>query len=161
MSLTVHMTSDDLKALNRALRKEEDGKQLRKDLRTNMRAVLEPVRDQAREAVKAMPSHGHAGPNLRAAVARKTVVEVRLAGRFTGVRVLTRKTPNLRAFRSAPRHINAGKWRHPVYGNRNKWVTQKSGAKNWFDGTVRKHMPKYSRAVQAALDDVAKRIARK
>lgn len=58
-----------------------------------------------------------------------------------------------------PAYANAGKsrwrrWRHPVYGNRDVWVTQEwPTARGWFDQTVQDNARTFSAAVQAAIDD--------
>lgn len=160
MPFHINVSSDDLKALAKAFRAEEDGKLLRKELRANMRDVLIKPRDEARAAIKAMPSRGHAGTSLRSTVAKNTVIAIRLSGRGEQVRLITRKTPDLRGFKSAPRWTNRGSWRHPIYGNRNRWVTQK-GPKNWFDGTVLKHGNEYRRAVMDAVVHMRDRLAKR
>lgn len=161
MPLDVQITSDDLKALGKAFRKEEDGRELRRELRTNLRDALAKPRDDARSAIKAMPSRGHAGPSLRAAIAKKTTVEIRFAGSRTGVRLLTKKTADMRGFKTAPRWTNRGTWRRPVYGNREKWVAQTSGAKDWFDGTVKRHSAEIRKAVEDTVRAMRDRLAGK
>lgn len=160
MPFDLHVTSDDLKALGKAFRQEEEGKRLRKELRDSMRDVLTKPRDEARAAIRAMPSRGHAGVPLRSTVAKKTVIEIRLAGRTTGVRLVSRKTPDLRGFKSAPRWTNRGTWRHPVFGNRNNWATQK-GPRNWFDGTVLSHGNAYRDAVMDSVVAMRDRLAKR
>lgn len=160
MPLDMQITSDDLKTLGKAFRKEEDGKVLRKDLRTNLRDALVEPRDQARAAIRAMPTHGHAGAQLRAAIAKKTTIEVKLAGSRTGVRLLTKKTPDVRGFKSAPRWTNRGTWRHMVFGNPERWVSQ-TGERDWFDGVARRHAADIRRTVEDTVKAMRDRLAGK
>src|SRR5947209_4575786 len=126
VELRVH--DEDLKALARRLRQLEDGKQLRKDLVRGLREAVKPAVDAAKASIRSMPTSGrrHAGPGLRAGVARAVTVQVRTSGRSAGVRVRARKTPGLRGFANAPKRLNrqAG-WRHPVMGDREAWVSQR------------------------------------
>ncbi len=158
-ALDIQITSDDLKALGKAFRKEEDGKELRRELRTNLRDALLEGRDEARKAIRAMPSRGHAGPSLRTVLAKKTTVEIRLAGSRTGVRLLTRKTPDLRGFKTAPRWTNRGAWRRPAWGHRETWIVQQSGAKDWFDGTVKPRTGEYRQTVEDTVRAMRDRLA--
>jgi hypothetical protein len=155
----------DLKDLARALKAEEDGKQLRKDLVKNLREAVDPAVKQAKASVKAMPSKGHAGLQLRRDVARRVGVQVRLGGRTVGVKVRTTAT-KVRGFTNAPRLLNTPKgWRHPNIGAGRRgqadWVAQRSTRPGWFDDPMRAGEPRYRRAVTRAVEDMANRIARR
>jgi len=56
-----------------------------------------------------------------------------------------------------PEVINDGRIRHPVYGNRRRWVTQYASPP-WWDDTVRQHTPRMEREVARILDDVRRRL---
>ncbi|MGC9538499.1 hypothetical protein [Streptomyces sp. UG1] len=148
-------------ALVRAIRAEEDGKQLRKDLAKNMREALKPAAAEAKSSIMAMPSLGimPTAPALRTAIARKIRPEVKLGGRWSGARVKAFKTKNVRGFPNAPKRTNrAGGWRHPVFGNRENWVTQQ-GKIDWFDDSFKGREGLYKQAVEQAMEDMARRIA--
>lgn len=153
-------THDGLAALVRALRAEEDGKQLRKDLAKNMREALKPAAAEAKSSIMAMSSAGlQTAPALRSAIARKIRPEVKLGGRWSGARVKAFKTKNIRNFPNAPKRTNrASGWRHPVYGNREAWVTQR-GKIEWFDQAFDGRHGTYKAAVEQAMEDMARRIA--
>lgn len=153
-------THDGLAALVRAIRAEEDGKELRKELAKNMREALKPGAAQAKSSIMAMSSAGlPTSPALRASIARKIRPEVKLGGRWSGARVKAFKTKNVRGFPNAPKRLNrASGWRHPVYGNREVWVQQR-GKTHWFDRTFDGHEAVYKAAVEQAMEDMARRIA--
>ena len=152
-------THDGLAALTRALRAEEDGKALRKDLAKNMREALKPGAQQAKNSVMAMVSVHGAMPALRTSIAKKIRPEVKLGGRWSGARVKAFKTKNIRGFPNAPKRTNrASGWRHPVWGNREVWVTQR-GKLEWFDRAFQGREGIYKQAVEEAMEDMARRIA--
>jgi hypothetical protein len=154
----------DLTELARALKTEEDSKQLRKDLVRNLREAVQPAVREAKAEIRSMPSKGHAGMSLRSDVARRVGVQVKLSGRTVGVKVRTTAT-KVRGFTNAPRLLNSKKgWRHPNIGagrrGQRDWVAE-MGKPDWFDGPMRRGEPRYRKAVVAAVDDMAKRIARR
>ncbi|MDQ0992162.1 hypothetical protein [Streptomyces sp. V3I7] len=152
---------DALAALARAIRAEEDGKQLRKELAKNMREALKPGAQQAKSGIMAMPSSGlmPTAPALRSAIARKIRPEVKLGGRWSGARVKAFKTKNVRGFPNAPKRTNrASGWRHPVWGNREVWI-QQHGKLEWFDRAFQGREGIYKAAAEQAMEDMARRIA--
>jgi hypothetical protein len=158
VEFSVH--EERLRALGRALRAEEDGKELRKELVKNMRQALKPAADEAKAAVKSMPSSGatHAGMSLRKAVAQKVAIEVRLGGRSVGAKVKAKKTPNVRGFSTAPKRLNRAKgWRHPFFGDTERWYSQR-GKPDWFDGPMRAGKSRYRQAVIDAMEATARKI---
>lgn len=153
-------THEGLDSLVRALREEEDGKQLRKDLAKNMREALKPGAVEAKSSIMAMSTAGMGtSPALRPAIARKIRPEVKLGGRWSGARVKAFKTKNVRGFPNAPKRTNrASGWRHPVWGNREVWV-QQHGKIDWFDRAFQGREGEYQRAVVNAMEEMARRIA--
>ncbi|MGW1796951.1 hypothetical protein ACWCQN_13290 [Streptomyces sp. NPDC001984] len=150
---------DGLAALVRAIRAEEDGKDLRKELAKNMREALKPGAQQAKNSIMGMVSLHGATPALRTSIARKIRPEVKLGGRWSGARVKAFKTKNIRGFPNAPKRTNrASGWRHPAWGNREVWVEQR-GKLEWFDRAFRGREGLYKQAVEQAMEDMARRIA--
>jgi hypothetical protein len=158
--LGLELTPTNLRAISNALRAEEDGKQLRKELTRNMREALKPGAVRAKTSIMSMSSTTpHDGPALKTAIARKIRPEVRISGRFPGAKIKAFKTKNIRGFPNAPKRTNrASGWRHPVYGNREVWV-QQTGKVKWFDHAFEGEDGTYRRAVQFALADMVNRIA--
>lgn len=141
------------------MRREADGKELRKQLMKETKAALEPAASEVRGAILAMPTGGdpRKGPPLRQAIAAKVKVEVRLSGRSPGARIKVRKVKLARGFANAPMRTNrrAG-WRHPVFGG--GWAHQ-TGKPGWFDDTLKQDREKYRRAVLDAVEEMARRVA--
>ncbi|MFD7224833.1 hypothetical protein ACFV9P_28095 [Streptomyces sp. NPDC059892] len=156
----LQVTHEGLDALVRAIRREEDGKALRKDLAKNMREALKPGAVMAKSSIMAMGSSGlGTGPSLRSAIAKKIRPEVKLGGRWTGARVKAFKTPGIRGFANAPKRTNRsnGGWRTLTYG-REPWRTQ-VGKREWFDRAFENDADQYRRAVAEAMEDMARRLA--
>lgn len=153
-------THEGLAALVRAIRAEEDGKQLRKDLARNLREQLKPAAAEAKSSIMSMSSAGlRTAPALRPSIARKIRPEVKLGGRWSGARVKAFKTRNVRGFVNAPKRTNrASGWRHPVFGNAERWVDQQ-GKVDWFDRSFEGREGEYRQAIERALEDMAQRIA--
>lgn len=150
----------------KAIRAEADGKQLRKDLLREIRGVLTPLRDEARDAILSMESGGlpHEGEPLRQAIANQTVVEVRTGGRATGAAIKVKRRGMPRGFTNAAKWTNRTKWRHPVFKRTTSggvevdvWVDQ-TGKPRWFDDVMRRHVTEYRKAVLEAIYAMQKRI---
>ncbi|MEU9215389.1 hypothetical protein AB0D47_02470 [Streptomyces sp. NPDC048376] len=158
--LGLELTSSNLRNVGRALRAEEDGKELRKELTRNMREALKPGAARAKSSIMSMASTTpHSGPALKTSIARKIRPEVRITGKFPGAKIKAFKTKNLRNFPNAPKRTNrASGWRHPVYGNREVWV-QQTGKVEWFDRAFEGQDAYYRRQVQFALAAMVNRIA--
>lgn len=155
----VTVTHEGLDALVRAIRAEQDGKQLRKELAKGMREALKPAAVQAKSGIMAMSSAGQStAPALRSSIARKIRPEVKLGGNWSGARVKAFKTRNVRGFANAPKRTNRARgWRHLTYG-REPWV-QQHGKEQWFDHAMEGDTNRYTAAVHEAMEAMARRIA--
>lgn len=180
VSVEVSVDQQALQALTRALNQEDDGKKLRRDLAKNIRQALDPAVDDIKSALM---SFGHSGlpavgGGLGEAIAKGVRAEARLSGQSTGARIRMRRTPGIRGFTHAPRRLNSPKgWRHPVFGNRETWVSLRKGkgsrstggeGETWvhqmgipgfFDKSVDKRRDELHDAVLQAMEDMAERIA--
>jgi hypothetical protein len=56
-----------------------------------------------------------------------------------------------------PWQIEAGRLRHPVFGNRRRWANQTPRA-GWWSRTVREGQPRMTRDVARIVDDVRRSI---
>jgi hypothetical protein len=159
-SLSLQLTPQNLRNISRALRAEEDGKELRKELTRNMREALRPGAAEAKSNIMSMASATpHGGPALKSSIARKIRPEARISGKFPGAKIKAFKTPALRGFANAAKRTNrASGWRHPVYGNREVWI-QQTGKVKWFDHAFEGRRNAYEHAVKSALADMVNRIA--
>jgi hypothetical protein len=90
------------------------------------------------------------GAGLRATIAKGVQINNRSSGPRAGVRVIQRTSALPWDQKKLPRHMNRGKWRHPVFGNRDVWVEQ-TFTPGWFDKPVREHRPAVREAIEAEM----------
>lgn len=76
---------------------------------------------------------------LRDSAARALKIEYRERATssrpFLGVRIRMSASSMPPDQRRLPKHMNYGRWRHPVFGDRDAWVTQTALPVGWFDET--------------------------
>jgi hypothetical protein len=161
--MPVHFTVDQraLQTVTRALKEQEDGKQLRRELAKNIREAVKPAMAQARSNLMAVSTVGSASatPALRTTVLGQMKAQARLSGRATGASVKVRRR-GPRGFELAARRLNRSKgWRHPLFGNTRVWVKQVARPVEWFDRAMRDSKDDGRRAVVAAAAEMARRIA--
>lgn len=151
-----------LQDLSRRLMAEADGKKLRRDLGKELKRAAIPIVTHAKSNVMSMPSSGGgaAGAPLRATIARQVKTQVRWSGRSTGVRIRVGRSKMPRGFKNAPKRLNSARgWRHPVFGDTDRWVTQQ-GRPSWFHEATRGHRTEVRKAIQRAMKAAADRVAR-
>jgi prophage DNA circulation protein len=141
--------AEQLEAVGRRL-KGAAGAPLRRELlkgiRTGAKGTVQAIRDEARST---LPQSG----GLAALVAGGQFgVRTRLTGQSAGVRIVG-SSRSVRALRQ----LNAGRLRHPVYGNRNVWVSQ-GVEPGFFDRPIEKDVPTIRAAVDRAMSDVSRKI---
>lgn len=168
------VSSPDLVDLAVAIRYEQDGAVMRRELLQGLRAAVRPAIQEAKSSIMSMDSGGlrQPGGSLRRAIAKQVTSEVSLTQRKAKVKVKVRKRAMPRGFVNAPKTVSLpGGWRHPVVQRplargaqgpmpAPRWV-QQMGKPGWFDEPLRSHRAAYRAAVQAAMDRTADRIARK
>lgn len=162
-ALSFDYSSPELTALAKALRNERDGRRLRAELGASIRKVHEPIRDKARSNIMGMASGGlkKSGPPLRQSIAREVRSEVRLENDKPTARLLAGNSSMPRDFKWAPRRTVANRgWRHPVFGNKDVWVTQ-YGKRGWFYKPQRDGEKDFRAAILEAVKNMANRIARR
>lgn len=97
-------------------------------------------------------SHG-----LRRTIASAIVVKITTSGFSTGVRIRVNPKKLPADQRSLPKALNRPDgWRHPVFGNRNSWVTQTG--KPYWNETIQPHLPTVRRGVTQTLERFARRL---
>lgn len=160
----VRVDASDLRKVS--LIAKEFGPQLQKQLRKQLRAAGKVGADAVKADIHKMPS-GSSSPrhvsvskrgqivekNLRDLIADAVTVNLATSGKRADLRIRIRKTPALQAIGAGgiAKAINTGRWRHPVYGNRNVWVSQ-TGIK-FFDEPLNALKPEILVLVKKALDD--------
>jgi DNA-binding protein YbaB len=148
-----------------------DGKGLQREIRRALKDGAEPVAEDARQNVMALSSQGgrggaraartafavgkrkkklseaakakiHGGTGLRSSAARATKVTVTMGGNTAKAEIKVNASLMPASQRKLPRHMNTGRWRHPVMGNPDNWVTQTVEPPRWFDRAMDKGGPK-------------------
>ena len=161
MQLTIR-DAGDLKRLSRALGQVAGGKELKRELSRGFRDVLKPYVPIVRAAYRSAPGRGSAsrrGGSLRALLARSVRVEVRLTGRTAGARIRAdgRRMPD--QMKAIPRYWEGiGQWRHPVFGDRERWVAQQGHPT--FYRTLRSSEAAAGRQVEQVVRRVVKKAER-
>lgn len=161
--------------------------QLRREMTKQMRTAAHPAIDAAQDNIRDVDSQGvrgrggqqrreytlersksqservkkraAEGRGLRATIARA----VRLTSQSTGSNASVRIEVNSKLLpndqRELPFYINAGQWRHPVFGNRHSWVTQTATPRGWFDRAMRAHGGRVRQGARSALASINRKIA--
>lgn len=142
--------ADEFLRLSKAL-KHAGRTELRKDLTNGLKRAARPLTPKTRaEALRRLPQRG----GLAAQVAKEPQrVQVRTGVETAGVRLVVGKK------RGGAQAANRGVIRHPVFGNRDVWVSQ-SVPPGWFDETIKGEAPAIRRELEKVLEDIAERVVR-
>jgi hypothetical protein len=114
--------------------------------------------DDARRRILAAESR-HPGP-LRAQIAGTVTVRGQATSDGYDATITSDGYKMPPGAQNLPAYANAGsarwqRWRHPVYGNREVWVSQDwPSARGWFDGAT--SAAAFTRAVSDAVDETAR-----
>ncbi|MFE0699117.1 hypothetical protein [Streptomyces sp. NPDC058872] len=157
----------ELIELSRRL-KQAGGPRLKANFSRRIRRAAEPMYNDAKNAIRTVSinapgrkqgSRGGASPTsrpLRATIADAVRLSVR-TGANPGARMWVDKSRLPSDLRNMASVINEGRIRHPVFGNRRRWVTQWASPP-WWDTTVNRHKPRMRAEVQRVLSDVRRTI---
>lgn len=126
--------------------------QLRRELRQSVR----PLVARAKARVRAIPVHGAKHTGLRRRVAAGVGVRVSLS-RSPGITITTSMKDPSEAI--IPRGMDRQQgWRHPVFGDKDHWVTQRTGG-SWFRETLANGRGEIEDDLGRVMDRAAQRIA--
>jgi hypothetical protein len=155
-------------------------KQLNKSIKDAGRPIVENVRNAA-QGLHSNSSHGggarqrqkYAASRARTeraaanALRRSGSLRRRVASATTlestqrGVRFVVRSAQLPPDQRSLPRHMNSEKGtRHPVFGNRDNWVSQTWRPAGFFSKTISQKSHDFRRYIGAQLEEIKKQIDR-
>lgn len=133
--------------------KDLGDKDLTKALRQGIKKATEPIRlDVQQAATRDLPKRG--GLNRWVAASNFSVSTT--TGKTPRVR-LTGKRKNAGGKQSDLAALDRGQLRHPVFGNRKVWVLQQVRP-GWFSKTVNSDIDNVRSEVNAAVEDVARRL---
>jgi hypothetical protein len=140
--------ANQLDALSKRLKAAgSEGKQLRKELLKAIRDAAKPaVGDVKRSVDQRIPSSGGLARKVRVGIGVRT----RASGPKTGVRIVARNKINVEA-------LNAGRLRHPVFGNTNVWVQQRVEP-GWFTKPIEARQDEIRGSVVDAIDRIARKV---
>lgn len=156
---------EQLRDFSRALRELEDGREIAKRMRRELRQAGRPMVPAVRAAVLALPSKGQNArrgrPSTRAQVARATALRVRASGRTPGVSIWVNPKRMPEGKRNIPAYMEGirpfHRWRHPTFGDWEKAVQQP--ATPYFYRAVRPYEDGVAEAGDRVLSWVAEQIA--
>jgi hypothetical protein len=161
------LNTGSLLELQRRLR-AAGNENIRSSMQRRIRHAAEPLRDDLQSTIRELNigSGGRrtrpGGPSpttrpMRATIAEAIRISVRTTAGGAGARVWIDRGRLPADLKGMPAAINTGRIRHPVYGNRRRWV-QQNATPLWWDSTVRAHTPRIEREVARVLDDVRRRL---
>ena len=140
----------------KALRSAGQGGGLQAALSRNLRGAADAVVNDLRRAAMNIPDRSPAtrsdGDSLRRGLSRS----VQMQATPKGVRFWVDGSKMPAGTRLLPFAVEkTGGWRHPVFG-RDVWVNQPGSP--WFKPTIQKHETDFRRAVESAMDEVAREL---
>jgi len=152
------VNAQDFKRFSRVMRRASP--ELRKEMFKALRGrVTKPILDAMRSAARG--GMGHLG--AAAAMSTRQVVKDSGYSNQAGVRLSYQPAMmTARVGRGAGDlgwHMDAGSWRHPVYGNRRKWVAQGSTISGWFSRTAEERKGDAIQELDQVLGEFAERLA--
>lgn len=160
------LNTGSLLELSRRLR-AAGNENIRQSMHRRIRRAAEPLRNDLQDTMRSLDirrpgrSTRPGGPSpttrpLRATIADAIRISVRMGGN-PGATVWVDKGRLPPDLKNMPKVINDGRIRHPVFGNRRRWVTQWAQPP-WWDTTVRRNTPRMEREVARIVDDVRRRL---
>lgn len=141
--------ADKLDLVARTLRDLQDKGLTRELTKALNRATDELKREAKDEAGKRLPQRG----GLAQRVAQSKLSTRRRSGRNPGIRITAKGLDQLEA-------MDRGFVKHPVWGNRDVWVTQEI-TPGWFSDPMEQGRPEVARRIEQALDELAAELARR
>jgi len=143
--------ADDIDRLVRAIRSSADAKSLRRELYAGLNRASKGVRGQMIEVIPAaLPRRGGLAAEFQATTTARTTAK---SGKWAGVSIKFRSKGH------DVRTLTGKRLRHPVFGNRNVWVTQTKGVDpTVFVGKFDEQEPEVLKAVLDVMNEVARKV---
>lgn len=144
--------AEDIDKLVRALRTHANAKALRKELYAGLNRVSKEVSGELVEVIPAaLPRRGGLAELVKAKTTSRTTAK---SGKWAGVSMrFSAKGHDIRT-------LTGKRLRHPVYGNRRRWVNQTEGVEpSIFLAKFEQQKPKIQDAIMRVLEDVARKVA--
>src|SRR5687767_14406366 len=146
----VHVrTTGDLRRLANQMREED--RRFPSQLRSRLIATVRPYVAEQKRNARNIPVYGRKHTGLRRRVAAGVYSQVRTT-RAPGVSIRTRMQDASEAV--IPRGMDRAQgWRHPVYGNDDVWVNQRTGG-SWFREPLARKQPEIQEALRDEIGDM-------
>lgn len=143
--------ADKFAKVAKALKQAGD-KELQKELYSALNRATKPMRAEAKKSAEQRLPHA-GGLNKR--VARARMSTRRKTGKNPGVKIVATGMSQLAM-------MDKGRVRHPVWGNRGRWVNQPiPQAEGWFTEPMQEGKPIAQREIIKTLNAVARKLARR
>lgn len=140
--------AEDFEALSDRIKRHADRRAIQRELYSGLNRVTKDVRsDMKRSLAQGLPSGGGAAAKLSREAGLRTTAK---SGRETLVRIVTSRRHNYRL-------INQGLLRHPVFGNRQVWVSQPVTGE-LLEKEFTEDKPEIQRAIQRVMAEVARKV---
>lgn len=153
----LRVQAPDMRRIGAELRKAPT--EMRREITREMRAPMTRVAAKQRAAARAMRGKRAVPSEWATQAGRDVRVDLVLTGQRPRAAIRVRRSSDGRG----PWHLNRGKWRHPYYGNRERWYEQRV-TKGWFDDTGRREraglIADTTKELNRAADRLAVRIER-
>lgn len=143
--------AEDVDHLVKAIRAHADAKALRKELYSGLNRVTKEIRGPMLEVIPAaLPRRGGLADLIQSTTTSRTTAKT---GKWAGVSMRFQSKGH------DVRTLVGKRLRHPVFGNRNAWVTQTKGVEpSVFTGKFDEQKPEISRAIQDVMNEVARKV---
>ena len=144
--------ADDLDALVKKIRTHADAKALRKELYSGLNRVTKDMRGELVEVIPAaLPNRGGLANLIKSKTTSRTTAK---GGNWPGVSMrFQSKGHDIRL-------LTGQRLRHPVFGNRNTWVTQLKGVDPAVvTAKFEEQTPAARDAVLRVLNEIARKVA--
>lgn len=156
---------EQLRRLAKRLKAAGNAKELEKNMTRRIRKAAIPLTRDMRAAVRAVEvsstKGGHARPDNSTNLRNRVASAIRVSTALRGIRVYVSGKAVGPYGSTLALYLDAelaffSKWRHPVFGNKEKWVTQTG--QPWFYVTARKHYWRFQQEVREAIDDTLEKL---
>lgn len=142
--------SGDIARVVKNIRDHADSKAIRKEMFQGLNRVSKDVRGEMKEAIPAaLPTRGGLSASVQGSTRSNT------SARAGGVTIWFKNRKH------DIRTLTGRRLRHPVWGNRRKWVNQTEGVQpSIFMGEFDKQKPEVQRAILRVMNDIARKVER-
>jgi hypothetical protein len=144
--------ADDIDALVKRIRNHADAKALRREMFRALNASTRQMRGEIHEAIPAaLPTSGGLSASVQGSTRFNTSAK---GGKHAGVTLWARNRKH------DIRTLTGKRLRHPVYGNRDRWVNQTAGVEPAVIlGVFDKQKPHVREQILKVMNDIAKKVA--